>query len=86
MKVTTTEITRALGISDSAVRKRAQKDALPITGDRIQGGGYVYNLERLPLSKTDRIKIGSRVLLVADFPFNGLFKFFEPPLKDNYLK
>lgn len=48
MKVTPVEIAEALGVSKQAVNKRAKKEGWLATGDKVRGGGNVYELETLP--------------------------------------
>ncbi len=57
MKVTTAEIAAALGISERAVRKRASASSWSEPVDRVKGGGNVYELASLPLSKIELRKV-----------------------------
>lgn len=56
-KVTTGELAAALNISRQSISKRAKKQQWKPTGDCIQGGGNVYDLNLLPLSKDELYKV-----------------------------
>lgn len=56
-RVTTKDVAEALGISPRAVTKRAAKSEWVALGERLRGGGHVYDADALPLSETDRKKI-----------------------------
>lgn len=60
--VTTTDVAKALGISGTAVRKRAAKQSWPTTGNRVRGGGRVYPLGSLPLTAIDRRKVSRHLV------------------------
>ncbi len=48
MKVKTSELVDAMGVSKQAIAKRAKKEQWQPTGDRVKGGGNVYALDTLP--------------------------------------
>lgn len=48
MKVTVANIAEALSVSKQAVQKRANKESWPVIGEKVRGGGNVYQLESLP--------------------------------------
>lgn len=57
MKVTIADMAGALGVSRQAAAKRAKAQGWQPTGDRVKGGGNVYELDSLPLSKVERRKL-----------------------------
>ncbi|MEW6595688.1 MAG: transposase family protein [Thermodesulfobacteriota bacterium] len=57
MKVTTADIAAALEVSDRAIRKRASSQSWPAPVGRGKRGGNVYELESLPLSKSEARKL-----------------------------
>ncbi|MEB3167888.1 MAG: transposase [Synechococcaceae cyanobacterium] len=57
MLASTAEIATALGLSDRAIRKRIAIQKWPHTGEKKQGGGYLFDVNALPLKPEERKKV-----------------------------
>jgi putative transposase len=68
MTATTSQIAAALGLSNRAIRKRAQ--AWQPTGDRVRGGGDIYAIDTLGLTKKElsAIKLHLKKLNLGGLP------------------
>jgi putative transposase len=57
MNVSIPQIAEALKVSERAIRKRKDNQGWKPSGERIQGGGDLYDLDLLPLKSEDREKV-----------------------------
>lgn len=63
--VTITDIANALKKTARGIRKRSKKQDWQPTGEKVRGGGDVYVLDQLPLTKAERKKIDLYLALKA---------------------
>jgi len=57
------EIAAALGEKPRTVQRWAKKSNWPPTGETVQGGGFRYNVDELPLSDQEKTRIRAHLLL-----------------------
>lgn len=62
------EIAAGLGVTARSIQLRSKKQAWPNTGETIKGGGYKYDLDKIPLAPEEKIKVKAFLALSGKHP------------------